>query len=81
MVQMRPTISAKFRRDAWLEINLAALERNLEKIYTTAQRPLIPVLKADAYGHGAAVLVKTLDAFPYIHAYAVASADEALATA
>ncbi len=78
MIQMRPTINAKFRRDAWLEINLAALERNLEKIYKNAQRPLIPVLKADAYGHGAAVLVKTLDAFPYIHSYAVASADEAL---
>ncbi len=78
MIQMRPTINAKFRRDAWLEINLAALERNLERIHATAQRPLIPVLKADAYGHGAAVLVKTLDAFPCVHAYAVASADEAL---
>ncbi len=78
MVQMRPSINAKFRRDAWLEINLAALERNIERIHKSAERPLIPVLKADAYGHGAAVLVKTLDAYPYIHSYAVASADEAL---
>ncbi len=78
MIQMRPTINAKFRRDAWLEINLAALERNLERIHASVERPLIPVLKADAYGHGAAVIVKTLDAYPYVHSYAVASADEAL---
>ncbi len=78
MVQVRPQVVSKFRRDAWLEINLAALERNLERIYKSVERPLIPVLKADAYGHGAAVIVKTLDAYPYVHSYGVASADEAL---
>ncbi len=78
MIQIRPTIGAKFRRDAWLEIDLGALERNLQALYRDIQKPLIPVLKADAYGHGAAVLAQTLDAYPYVHSYAVASADEAL---
>jgi len=78
MVQVRQNTKNKFRRDAWLEINLANLEYNLNKLYQEFKKPLIPVLKADAYGHGASVLVKTLDAFEFIEAYGVASLDEAL---
>lgn len=78
MVQLRPAQTSRFRRDAWLEINLENLEYNLKTIYSWFNKPLIPVLKADAYGHGAAVLVKVLDTYSYIHAYAVASVDEAL---
>ncbi|MDA1021191.1 MAG: alanine racemase [Cyanobacteria bacterium] len=78
MVQLRPTQKQAYRRDAWLEINLDNLEFNLKKIYAEFNKPLIPVLKADAYGHGAAIIVKVLDAYPFIEAYAVASIDEAL---
>jgi alanine racemase len=78
MVQVRQNINNKFRRDAWLEINLSNLEFNLNKLYQEFKKPLIPVLKADAYGHGASVIVKTLDAFDFIEIYGVASLDEAL---
>ncbi len=68
-----------YRRDAWLEINLANLEFNLKTIYSWFKKPLIPILKADAYGHGATVLAKILDTYDFVYGYGVASIDEALA--
>lgn len=70
--------SNRFRRDAWLEINLDHLEFNIKYLHREFDRPLIPVLKADAYGHGAQVLVSVLDTYDFIYAYGVASIDEAL---
>ncbi len=44
------------------EIDLAALRGNLGAIRAiTANRPVIAVVKADAYGHGAAQVAKTLE--------------------
>lgn len=47
-------------RPVWAEINLAALRRNYAKIeaYTTSE--LMPIVKADAYGHGVLPVVRTL---------------------
>jgi alanine racemase len=70
--------NSRFRRDAWLEVNLSNLEFNIKALYEEFQKPLIPVLKADAYGHGANVLAELLDSYDFIHCYAVASIDEAL---
>lgn len=78
MVQLRPPQTNRFRRDAWLEINLDNLEFNIKKLHSWIQKPLIPVLKADAYGHGAAIIVKILDTYDFVIAYSVASIDEAL---
>jgi len=79
-MQVRPEITsnARFHRDAWLEINLDHLESNLQTIYSQSKKPLILVLKADAYGHGAGVIANMLDSYSYVHAYAVANIDEAL---
>ncbi len=68
-----------YRRDAWVEINLANLEYNLKAIHSQFNKPLIPILKADAYGHGATVLAKILDTYDFVYGYGVASIDEALA--
>ncbi len=78
MVQRKTLSNTRFRRDAWLEINLNNLEYNIQSLYQEFKKPLIPVLKADAYGHGADVLVRVLNTFDFVHAYAVASVDEAL---
>ncbi|MBT6844002.1 MAG: alanine racemase [Candidatus Melainabacteria bacterium] len=78
MVQLRPTQKQSYRRDAWLEINLDNLEFNLKNLYAEFNKPLIPVLKADAYGHGAVMIAKVLDAYDFVHGYGVASVDEAL---
>lgn len=47
-------------RPVWAEVDLGALRRNLNriKIYTDGQ--IMPIVKADAYGHGALEVVKVL---------------------
>jgi len=36
----------------WLEINLGAIRRNIQRIQTHTGRPVMAVVKANAYGHG-----------------------------
>lgn len=36
----------------WIEVNLAAIQRNIERIYTLSGKPVMAVVKANAYGHG-----------------------------
>jgi len=37
----------------WIEINLSAVEHNVKYILESTQKPLMAVVKANAYGHGA----------------------------
>ena len=43
-------------RTAWLEINLDAYRRNLQALSAHTRRPVLAVLKANAYGHGLTLL-------------------------
>ena len=36
----------------WIEINLGAIRRNIQRIEKITRRPVMPVVKANAYGHG-----------------------------
>lgn len=36
----------------WIEVDLAAIARNVARIHRWCGRPLMPVIKANAYGHG-----------------------------
>ncbi len=50
------------KRDAWVEINLDAIEKNILELKTFV-RPdtkILAVVKADAYGHGSSMLTPTL---------------------
>ena len=49
-------------RDAWVEINLENLTRNIKEIKRNIPQDekLLAVVKADAYGHGAVMLAQTL---------------------
>jgi len=48
-------------RSAWVEIDLAALARNYEKLARhVAPAGVLAVVKADAYGHGAVEVARTL---------------------
>lgn len=76
--QTRSTKSNKFRRDAWVEVNLENLEYNLQKIHEWVQTPLMPVLKADAYGHGATMLAPILESYDFVQGFGLASIDEAI---
>ncbi len=47
-------------RSAWCDINLDALERNARNLAEVAGVPLLPIVKANAYGHGAVEVVGRL---------------------
>ena len=38
----------------WIEVDLAAIVRNAQRLVAQARKPLLPMVKADAYGLGAA---------------------------
>jgi alanine racemase len=50
------------RARAWVEIDLGALVRNADRIARAAQVPLLPMVKADAYGLGAVGVARALEA-------------------
>ena len=65
-------------RDTYAEINLKYLKENIETTYKKFKRPLMAVIKADAYGHGykeVATYIKDID---YIEMFAVATLPEAI---
>lgn len=55
MLAQRQTIVASIRRDAWVEVDLAAIERNIgvARSWLSPGTQLMAVVKSDAYGHGA----------------------------
>lgn len=67
------------RRDAWVEVDLGALEKNALMIgeRVAPDKKLMAILKADAYGHGAVMCLPTLEASG-VSMIGVASIDEAL---
>lgn len=67
------------RRDAWVEINLDAIEKNILELkkYAKNDAKILAVVKADAYGHGSVMIVPTLLASG-VYMLGVASIDEAM---
>ncbi len=64
-------------RDTWMEVDLTAIEENVRTIKEIAQKKIIAVLKADAYGCGDIQVAKVvLDAGAEM--IAVSSLDEAM---
>lgn len=45
---------------AWVEVDLTALEHNLRWAQSLSRAPILPILKSDAYGHGAPVVAAFL---------------------
>lgn len=66
-------------RQAWMEIDLSAFEKNIKIIreHLDPEVEMIGVLKADAYGHGAAECAQILAA-EGVKRFAVATIDEAI---
>ncbi len=62
-------------------INLDNIIYNLTTLYESLGKdtPILAVLKADGYGHGALPIAKALEGVPFIWGYALATAEEALA--
>lgn len=62
---------------AWAEINLSALEHNFDVIQKKAGRPVMCIVKANAYGHGAVAVAHCLERRGAAY-FGVATGDEAL---
>lgn len=66
-------------RPTWAEIDLPALQHNLQQALNTcsATQRVLAVVKADAYGHGAVPVTRALQSFG-VGDFAVATLEEAL---
>ena len=62
---------------AWAEIDLSALEHNFDVIQKHADRPVLCIVKANAYGHGAVPVAHCLERRGAAY-FGVATGDEAL---
>ena len=64
----------------WAEIDLAALEYNLDQIAAGLQEEsdIIAVVKANAYGHGAIKVAQTVQEHPRVKMLAVATIEEGI---
>jgi alanine racemase len=62
---------------AWVEIDLGALQRNGAALAARSAAPLLPMVKADAYGLGAVPVARALDVLdPW--AFGVAAVEEGI---
>ncbi len=76
---MAQNVSAD-RFDPWLEIDAAALRDNVQVISRLAGgRPILAVIKNNAYGLGLATVASILEPLPQIAGFAVVKTSEALA--
>lgn len=67
----------KHMRPTYLEVNLSQLKRNLEAIRArVAPAKMMPMVKANAYGHGVDGVVPFLE--PYVDYFGVALVEEAI---
>lgn len=66
-------------KDAWVEINLEYLAQNIQAIkkLIPANKKMLAIVKADAYGHGAQMLAQTMLASG-VDCFGVSSIDEGL---
>src|SRR5690349_6867342 len=63
---------------AWVDVDLGALQRNAVAIAARAGVPLLPMVKADAYGLGAIAVARALESVdPW--AFGVATVEEGAA--
>lgn len=67
------------RRDAWVEVNLGAIEHNAQQVrqFVPPSVEIMAVVKANAYGHGETMVLPTLEASGVTMA-GVAAMDEAI---
>ena len=62
-----------------MEVDLAAIRRNADRLAKRAGVPIIAMLKADAYGLGAVAVARELVDAPHVWGFGVATIDEGVA--
>lgn len=56
----QPQKESKLAFASWIQVDLSALEHNLKVIEQHSQAPILPIVKGNAYGHGAPVIASFL---------------------
>lgn len=72
---MEETLIYPLPNRAWIDVNVTALRRNAMALMQRTGLPLIPMIKADAYGVGTEGVVRALEPLDPV-AYGVASVEE-----
>jgi len=68
------------RFDPWLEVDSAALRKNVSVVSSLAnKRPILAVIKNNAYGLGLTTVASVLEPMPQINGFAVVKAESAIA--
>ena len=62
----------------WIEVDLAAVARNADRLHRWCGRPLMPVIKANAYGHGLVPVANRLSQVESVVGFCVGTLREAL---
>lgn len=64
----------------YAKVDLDAIVCNIERMHNRCKKgtQIMPVIKADGYGHGATQVAEMLEPFDYIWGFAVATLDEAI---
>lgn len=76
----RREVIAPDRFDPWIEVDAAALRHNVRQVARlTGNRPILAVVKNNAYGLGLAGATGVLEALPEIAGFAVVKAEAAIA--
>ena len=65
-------------RDTYAIIRLDNLVKNVETLYQKVQKPMMAIIKANAYGHGYKQVAEALKDNPHIAMYGVATLKEAI---
>lgn len=65
-------------RDTYALINLDYLQENIETLYKKVQKPMMAIIKANAYGHGYQQVASVIKDYPNISAFGVATLKEAI---
>ena len=65
-------------RDTYAKINLKNIKENVDTIYDKVKKPLIAIIKANAYGHGYKEVASALKDNNKIALFAVATLKEAV---
>ena len=63
-------------RPTWAEVDLGALKHNLKRLKSIARVPLLFVVKADGYGHGAVRVARAALTTGAVHGLGVSSVEE-----
>lgn len=66
-------------RDTYATVNLTNIKDNIAFIHKTCHKPMMAIVKANAYGHGFEAVAKICEEIPYVYMFGVATLGEGVA--